>query len=193
LSCQKRFETAAAARFIHSARANDNQFFRSHQPLRMHGRIAAAHTNSEQLGDFFRYGEQTGHGLERTPHKIRVETCNDHSFAEIGEFHATFNNALAEELGLVNPDHFGTWCDPGQNLFASFHQFRIKFQAGVADDSVLRVALIDHWLENLNALFGNLSAAQAPYQLLTFAGEHWPDYNFDPTHVPFYNVHAVVS
>src|SRR5580692_12559223 len=44
-----RFEAAAAAGFIHSACANDDQLFALHQPLRMHGGIAAPHANSQQL------------------------------------------------------------------------------------------------------------------------------------------------
>jgi hypothetical protein len=60
----------------------------------------------------------------------------------------------------------------------------------MADDSVLRVALIDYRLKNLNALFRNLSTPQTPNQLFAFAGEHWSDYNFYPAHVPFHNVHA---
>src|SRR5271170_331588 len=51
------FEAAAAARLIHSAGPNHDQLFAFYKTLRMHGRIAAAHANGQQLGNLFGDGE----------------------------------------------------------------------------------------------------------------------------------------
>ena len=42
---QERLETPAATRFVHSTCANNDEFFRVEETLRVHRGIAAAHAN----------------------------------------------------------------------------------------------------------------------------------------------------
>src|ERR1700691_4921762 len=59
------------------------------------------------------------------------------------------------------------------------------------DDPAFRIPLIDHRLEDLNAMFPILRAAQTPDQLLALSRKHWSDDHFDPTHVALDDVHVV--
>src|SRR5580704_14237122 len=61
------FKAAAAPRLIHSACPHDDQLFAFYKTLRVHRRIAAAHTNGQQLSNLFRDGKQPWHRFERTP------------------------------------------------------------------------------------------------------------------------------
>jgi len=56
---------------------------------------------SEQLGNFFRHRQQPRHRFERPPHKIRVESGDDHPLAKVGEPGAVGNNVLPQKLCLV--------------------------------------------------------------------------------------------
>src|SRR5277367_403307 len=185
-----RLEASAAARFIHIARANDDQLFGRHQALRVHGRIGAAHTDRQQLHDFFRHGEQARHRFERAAHEIRVQAGDDHALAHVCQFHAAFHHRFAQELRFVNAHHFGARRDFCQNVRTVFHEFGIELQAGMRDDAVLGIALVNHGLEDLHALFGDFGAAQAADQFFALAGEHRPDHHLDPTHVALDDVHA---
>src|ERR1700723_1115558 len=82
------FKAAAAPRFIHSAGAHDDQLFAFHKSLRVHSRIATAHANGEQLGNFFSNSEKPWHGFERTAAIVGVESGYDDALSEIGEFGA---------------------------------------------------------------------------------------------------------
>src|SRR5690348_14524434 len=55
-------EAATAARFVHSRGANDDKLFALDEALRVHGGIAAAYADGEQLGDFLGDGQEAGHG-----------------------------------------------------------------------------------------------------------------------------------
>src|SRR5208283_939678 len=115
---------------------------------------------------------------------------NDHALAQIGELYAALDQAFAEKLRFVYADHLRARRDFRENVFAGGHQLRIQLQAGVRDDTVLGVALVDYRLENLNALFRNFRASQAANEFLTLAGKHWPDDDFDPAHVALDDIHA---
>src|ERR1700761_8517607 len=67
---QERLEAPAAAGFVHIRRADHNQLFRLHEPLRVHGRVAAADADREQLGDLLGHSQEARHRLEGAPHEI---------------------------------------------------------------------------------------------------------------------------
>src|SRR5271156_6349630 len=164
-----RLETTAAARFIHSAGADDDQFFRGHDALGVHGGISAAHADGEKLGDFLGNGEQAGHWLERAAQEIGVETGDNNALAELGEAGAVRDDAFTEELGLINAHDFGARGDLFQDVGARADELGRDLQAGVRDDAVLRVALINHRLENLHALPADFGARQGPGPFLALA------------------------
>src|SRR5580658_10586891 len=126
----------------------------------MHGRISAANANSQQLGDFFRDGQQARHGLEGASHKIRVEAGDNHSLAEIGHFGANIEQAFAEKLAFVDADNFGARLHFFKNIFGGANQIGSKLESRVRDDPASRVALIDDGLENLHALPRDFSPPQ---------------------------------
>src|SRR5208282_5550765 len=123
--------------------------------LRVYGRISAAHADGEKLGDFLGDRKQPRHRLEGTPHKIGVESGNNHALAEFGESRAIPDDAFAEELSLVNADYFRARGDFFQNLAAVADKLGGDFEAGMGDDAVFRVTLVDRRLENLNALLSD--------------------------------------
>jgi hypothetical protein len=113
---QVRLKTASAPRFVHACGPHDDQVFRSHQPLRMHGRISALHANGEQLDDLFGNGQQARHRLEGTPKVISVEAGDDHPLSHISHAHADVDQTFSEELALVNPHHLGPRLDFFEDL-----------------------------------------------------------------------------
>ena len=62
-----RLEASAAARLVHVGRADYDQVVRSAQPLRVFGRVAAAHADRQRLGDRFRMRQQIRHGRKGRP------------------------------------------------------------------------------------------------------------------------------
>jgi hypothetical protein len=54
----------------------------------------------------------------------------------------------------------------------------------------VRVALVNHRLENLHALAGDFGSLQPANQLLALPGKHGADDYLNPAHIPFYDVHA---
>jgi len=93
-------------------------------------------------------------------------------------------------LGFVDADNFRA----RRQLIHYFRSFADvvgrNTEAGMRDNFVGGIALVDSRLENLNALARNLGAAQAADQLFTFAGKHRADDDFDPTHVALDDVHV---
>src|SRR6266446_2114972 len=57
------------------------------------------------------------------------------------------------------------------------------------NDFVGGVTFVDGRLEDLHALARDLRAAQAADQLFALAGKHRADYDFDPAHIAFDDVH----
>src|SRR5271156_4357956 len=156
----------------------------------MHRGVAAAHANRQQLHNFFRHRQQARHRFERPAHEVSVQASDYHALPHVREFHAALDHRFAQELRFVNAHHFSARRDFRQNIRAILHQFGIELQAGVRDDAVLGITLVNHRLENLHTLFRNFRAAQPANQLLALAGKHWPNDYFDPTHVALDDVHA---
>ena len=100
-------EAAATAGFIRAHGTDDDEFFALHKALRVHGGIAAADADGEQLSDFFGDGQQTRHGLEGTAAIIGVETSDDDALPEIGELSANVNDCIAKELRFVDTHDLG--------------------------------------------------------------------------------------
>src|SRR5208282_4018283 len=86
--------------------------------------------------------------------------------------------------------HFGARGDLLENVVSGLDELRSDLEARVRDNSVFRVALVNHRLENLHALLAKLRATQPPNQLFTLAGEHRSDDHLDPAHVALHDIHA---
>src|SRR6266852_2354272 len=183
------FKAAAAAGFVRAHCANDDQLFAFDEALSVDRRVAAAHTDGQQLGDFFGDGEETRHRLERAAAVIGVQAGDDDAFAEIGELGANIHDFIAEELRFVDADDFGTRRKLFHDLGSFKYRIRGNAKAGMRDDFVGGVAFVAGGLEDLHTLARDLRAAQAANQLFTLAGKHRADHDFDPAHIAFDDVH----
>src|SRR6266849_1019162 len=183
-------EAAAAAGFVRTHGANDDQLFAFDKALGVNRGIAAADADRQQLGDFLSDGEEARHRFEGAAAVIGIQAGHDDAFAEIRELGANIHNLIAKELRFVDADHFRA----GRQLFHDFggleHVVRRNAEAGVRDDFVGGVALVDSGLEDLHSLARDLRAAQATDQLFAFTGKHRADDDFDPAHVAFDDVHG---
>ena len=159
----------------------------------MHCGVAAAHADGQQFGNLLSNGQEARDGLKRPAQVIRVQAGDDHALAHVRELHADFHQLLAQKLPFVNADDFGARLDSLQYLDGGAHVVRADTQSRVRNDFVHGVTLIDHRLENLHTLAGNLRAPQSPDQLLALAREHGADDHLDPAHVAFNDVHAPAS
>src|ERR1700730_17947223 len=185
------FEAVAGASFVRAARADHDEFVAFYQALGVHGRVAAANTDGEQFGDFFRDGEKAGHGFEgRTP-VIGVQSGDDHTFAEIGKLRADIHNFFPQELRFVDANDFGAWLKLLHDFGSLGDVVRGDAQAGMGDNFVGGVTRVDGGLEYLHALAGDSSAAKPADEFLALARKHWADHDFNPTHVALHDVHAL--
>src|SRR6266446_3100483 len=101
------FEAAAAAGFVSAHRADNNQLFTLDQALGVNGRIAAAHTDGKQLGDFFGDSEEARHRFEGAAAVIGVQARDDDALAEIGQLFVYNHPSATEKLRFVDADNFG--------------------------------------------------------------------------------------
>ena len=85
-----------------------------------------------------------------------------------------------EELALVDADDFGVGPHLGQQVGRRGGLFGRDAQLAVRDDVVVRVAGVHGGLEDLDALAGDLGAAQPADQLFALAAEHAAHDHFDP-------------
>ena len=71
------------------------------------------------LLDVLRDGHQAGHGPEGLSEEVRVQAGDDHADAPAGEFLDDADDAVIEELGLVDADDLDVRVDlehPGRGL-----------------------------------------------------------------------------
>src|SRR5215472_5561301 len=183
-------KAAAAASFIRSHSADDDQLIAFHQALGVNGGIATTNADGQQLGDFFGDGQETRHGLERAPAVVGVQAGDDDALAKIGEPGANIDHFIAKKLRLVDAHDFRARSQFVHDFLGLADVVRGNAQAGMRDDLVGGVALIDGGLENLYALARNLRAAKAANQLLALARKHRADDDFDPAHIAFDDVHG---
>src|SRR5437773_12254686 len=73
-------KAAAAAGFISSHSADDDELLAFHQALGVNGGIATANADGQQFGDFFCDSQETGHGLEQ----IGRASCRERVWRSVG-------------------------------------------------------------------------------------------------------------
>src|SRR5215469_3540062 len=186
-----RLEAAAAACFISSHGPDDDQLVAFHQALSVNGRIATANADGQQFGNFLSNGQQTRHGLERAAAVIGVQAGDDDALTKIGEPGANIDHFLDKKLRFIDAHDFRARRQFVHDFGGLGDVVGRDAQAGVRDDLVGGGPLIDGGFEDLYALARNLRAAKAANQLLTFAGKHWANDDFDPAHIAFDDVHGV--
>src|SRR4029078_4295246 len=79
-----------------------------HQPLSRRCGAAAAMTHGLELVDELRMREKLGHRPEGKPPEVLVEAGDHHTHSAGREFERGHDDALTEELSLVDTDDVGT-------------------------------------------------------------------------------------
>ena len=177
---QVRIEAGATARLVRALRAEQHAIAARHETLRVVGRIAAHHADRQRLGDVLRDREQLRHRLERLAEIVLVESGHDDAFAAVRQLVDDGRQVLIEELSFVDADDLGVVLDELEQRARARDRARRNPHLAVRDDGVVRVPRVDHRLEDLHPLAGNLRAAQPADQLLALAAEHAADDDFDP-------------
>ena len=129
------------------------------------------------LRDIVGNGAERRHRPEGYAFVVHIQTGNDNTDTAVGQFVADADQAVVEELGLVDAyyvDIAGQQQDAGR---------RVEWGRGygvvvVADDLFVTIACIDGWLEDFHLLLGKLGTAQTANQLFGLAGEHGAAYYF---------------
>src|SRR6516225_1760247 len=165
---------AAAARLVEIGAADQHAPAAAHLAVGAVGGATAHHADGEGLGDVLRDGEQVRHGLERPPRVVLVEPGHDHALAAARQALAHPHQVGTEELALVDADDLGV-APVVEDLARVADRVRGDAQLAVRDDVVAGVAVVDHRLEDLDALARDLGASQAADQLLGLAAVHAAD------------------
>src|SRR5262245_61769519 len=143
------------------------------------GGRSAYHADRQRLGDVLGNREQLRHGLERAPGVVLVEAGYDHALAAPRQPLHHLDQVRPQELPLVDPDHLRL-VSVAQDVLRLPDRARGDAQLAVGDDVVPGVAVIDHRLEDLDPLAGDLGAPEAADQLLGLAAVHAANDDFDP-------------
>ena len=100
---------------------------------------------------------------------------------------------LPEEVGFVDPYHFGAPVQPRKNFSRILHRLRLHAPVGVRDDFVARIAVVQNRLEHLDAFARDHGAAQAAHQLFAFSRKHRAADGLDPTQIAGDKIHKQVG
>src|ERR1041385_5690045 len=171
-------EAAPAARLVDLGAAHDDAAALLHLAIGAVRRGSADDADRQRLRDVLRDREQLGHRVERPPEVVLVEPRDDHALAHLRELLAHADEPGPQELALVDADHLRLVRVP-QHGGRLPDAARGNPDLAVRHDRVLRVAVVDRGLEDLDALAGDLCAAQAADQLLGLAAVHAADDDFD--------------
>ena len=123
------------------------------------------------LGHLVGYGTEGRHRSEGHTLEVHVKSGHDDADTMIGQGVAHLDDAVVEELCLVDANHVDV---VGQQQDASrrVDRRRLNMLLVVAHHVFLRIAHIDGGFENLHPLLGELGASHSAYQFLRFAREH---------------------
>src|SRR5262249_36210516 len=154
---------------------------------------AATYAYRMHLRNIFGYCEKRGHGTERAPQVILIQTRRNHSQTSVRHLHAHADDSFVEELHFVNAHDLH-----------SEHEMRAEFRRIIDDDSIKPPivardnsrqikAIIDRWFENLRALASNFRAPNAANQLFALAAEHSAGDYFNPSAPGTESIHSIRS
>src|SRR6185503_799898 len=98
-----------------------------------------------------------------------------------GHLHAHVDNSCVEELHFIDAEHSYPERNLGSQFFGVDDGIRIQPAIVARDDPLHIEAIVDHRLEDLRSLAGDLGAPDAADQLFALAAEHAAGYYFDPS------------
>jgi hypothetical protein len=171
-------EVRAAAGFVETRCADDDEFLALAQALGVDGRGAADHAYGGEFGDFVGEGHEVGDGAEGLVGEGGVEAGEDDALAEMNELHGEMREVVVEELDFVEADDVdfvdavgfeelgfepvGCWSYDGG----------VVGVGAVAGDGGAVVAEVDVGFEAGYALAGDAGPLETADELFRFAGKH---------------------
>ena len=177
---EQRVEASAAARLVGPLGAKEHAILAGHEPLGVIGRIAAHHADRQRLGDVFGDREELWHRLERLAQVVLIEPGHDDPLALIRQRVAYRRQSASKNCPSSMPTTSvsgATWLSSACELCTAADPIRISLCETMWSSPI---ASVDHRLENLHPLAGNLRAAKPADQLFALAAEHAADDDFDP-------------
>ena len=133
---------------------------------------ATTNADGEGFRNVFGNGKKLRHGIERPCAIILIESGDDHALPEVGHLVAHRHQFEIEELRLVDAHNLSLCVQQRANFGCRSHQFRPHLHIAVAHNVILAEAVIQPWLKDLYALFGNLGAPEPADQLFALSAEH---------------------
>src|SRR6202041_3418345 len=98
------FKVGAAAGFVEAGCADEDQLLALAEALGVEGGRAADHADGRELGDLVGDGHEGRDGAEGLGVEGGVEAGEEDALAEVNELDGEGDDALVEELGLVDAD-----------------------------------------------------------------------------------------
>ena len=172
--------TLAAQRFVFGLLAQEHLLVHIYQTMAYVGQCAAPHADGVNLAYFVGYGKQSGHGAERFTLEVEVKSCNDDTYALIGQRVTHIYYVPVEELCLVYTYDIVALCHK-QYAGAGVYGGAGNAVAFVAHDILAAVTRVHSWLEYFHPLLCEYGTLYTANEFLRLAGKHGAAYNLYPT------------
>jgi hypothetical protein len=170
--------TCATAGLIGFARSNDDDGvvmggrLSVDQALSSTGYVTADDADGTYFVDGFGLGQQDRHWPKGFTAEIHVEAGGDDALAGFGQLLDDMGNFPVKELGFIDPDDRGIGFKQSQHLARCGYRTGLDMESIVGGNALDSVTIVKPRFEDLDLLFGNLSAAQPAEQLFGLAAEH---------------------
>jgi len=172
LGAAARVEAAPAARLVGIRGSNDHPLAARREPLRKVRGLATLHADRQGLSDVLGHRKHRGHGFERCPAVVLVESGNDDPVPGSRQLFAYRHETVVEELCLIDADYLCVSLDSLHKRGRVRHATTRQALLVVRNDVVLVVAIVDSRFEDLHFLARDLGSPQTPDELLALAREH---------------------
>ena len=175
-------EVGAAAGFIQTGGADDDQLLTRSKALGVDGALAADHADGGELGDLVGEGHKVGDGAEGFVGKGGVEAGEQDTLAERDELKRERDDGGVKELGFVDAndvDLLELRSELGAEVFDGRDNRGVVGLRAVAGDGGAVIAEIDVGFITSHALFGDTSTLEAADELLTLARKHGAGDDFE--------------
>src|SRR5256885_1201149 len=171
----------ATARFVRLLRPDDDDRIvpvgrnAVDDPLRTRRRLAAHDADRLQLVDALGQREQYRDGPERLATEVQVEARADHAAPARDQSAYDVDDAVVEELDLVDADDARLRSDRARDVGGGPHRKGDELIAVVRPDELHAKTVVDRRLEHLDAAAGDDRALHPADQLLALPAEHRSD------------------
>ena len=137
--------------------AEEDSFFAVDEAVGYVGLSTALDTDGMDFGHVVGYRHEGWHGPEWDAFEVHVETGGNDADALVGELVAYIGQGVIEELCFVDADDVAV-CSEKKDALRVVDWGGMDGLAFMGDDIFVRVACVDGWLEDLDALVGEFGA-----------------------------------